>query len=553
MAPETPADPITRREAAIAIALLGAWWIGLALFDGAILLQRRFHLDELCCTVYAVREASNPLEVARLALRYDVAPPLLHLTLWPVAEIAGSLPPVLRSVPLASVALASILLFFLLRRRFGVAPSAAGVLAVLSNSLVITHAFEVRFYGLWLLFGCAFAWALGLDPGRPSRRRDVALAVLAACLCALHWFGVTSLVLLAAGAFLARLVTSSAPGVTASATGVTAGAAPAWSEAKGKELHFRAALRLVAPGIAGPILLLLLLPAMFRQLEHSGAALFWVPLLSFSQVMQMAQLFWIRLPIAVGFALLLVNRLFPRLTGHAQPTARVAEVLRDPAIAALVATLLMPVVLVFITLVLEPVMVPRYAIVAVLGAAPVVALAFELLGRVGRTALFAVFALFLVGFADREILGVRSTEASLADYDRQLREVHRLHPDIPLVFQSLPVLYGVDGDARQQSIGRILELGDSALDVLYPGGWFPAERVRLIRARRMARLHEEGYDFPKVITVEELQAAPRFVLFARDRELPLSHRDSAGFAKKLFPSHDARRISDVVTVYERAR
>lgn len=521
MAPDTPAGPISRREAAGAIALLGAWWIALALVADASLLNRRFHLDELCCTVYPVREASNPIEVARLALRYDVAPPLLHLTLWPVAQVAGSLPAALRSVPLACVALATILLYFLLRRRFGVTPSAAGVLAVLSNSLVISHAFELRFYGLWLLFGCAFAWALGLDPGRPSRRRDVALAILAACLCALHWFGVLSLGLLVTGAFLAQW--------------------PRWREG----------LRLVAPGIAGPIVLALLLPAMFRQFAVSGTALFWVPSLSFSQVMQMAQLFWIRLPIAVALALLFVDRLLPRLMGHAKPAARVGETLRDPGIAALIATLLLPVVLIVITVVLQPVMVPRYAIVAALAAAPIVALAFGLLGRVGRVALIAVFALLAVGFADREILGVRSSEAVYARYDRELRQVHRLYPDLPLVFQSYPMLYAVDGDARQKSIGRVIELSDSALDVLYPPPEVSAEKFRMIRARRMVQLHEATFGFPKVITMKELQTAPRFALFARDEEMPASHRDAVAFAKRLFPSHDVRRVNDVVVLLER--
>jgi hypothetical protein len=206
-----------------------------------------------------------------------------------------------------------------------------------------------------------------------------------------------------------------------------------------------------------------------------------------------------------------------------------------------------------ITLVLEPVMVPRYAIVAVLGAAPIVALSVEPLGRVGRVALLTVFTLFLVGFADREVLGARAAESYFAAYDRELRDAHRLYPEAPLVFQSFPVLYAVDGNARQQSVGRVLELTDSALDVLYPPPGVSAEKFRMIRARRMVRLHETGYGFPKVITMTELQTAPRFLLFARDEELPSSHRDAIGLGKTLFPSHSGRRLNDVVTVFERPR
>ena len=517
----TERSAVSRREAVVVVAVLAAWWIGLALFDGATLLGRRFNLDEICCTIYAVREATNPIDVARLALRYDVAPPLLHMTLWPVAQMFGTEPAVLRSVSLASMTLATILLYFLLRRRFSVAPSAAGVLAVLSNSLVISHAFELRFYGLWVLFGCAFAYTLGIDPRRASRRRDAALALLAVCLCALHWFGVTSLALLVAGAFLSQ--------------------APRW----------RDGLRLVAPAIVGPVVLLLLLPAMFRQFEVSGAALFWVPLLSVSQVMQMAQFYWIRLPIAVGFVLLLAFWLVPRLAGGTGIGPRVRDALRDPAIAALIATLLMPVVLIVITLALEPVMVPRYAIVGVLAAAPVVALAFEPLGRVGRAALFAVFGLFVIGFADRELLAARSSEANFAEYDRALREVHGLDPALPLVFQSYVVLYAVDGVAREKSIGRVLELSDAALDGLYPE--IGAEKIRMLRARRMVQLHEAGFGFPRSISLAALQAAPRFAFFARDSDLPSMHRDAVAYGKSLFPSHEGRRLSSVVTVFERVR
>ena len=265
----------------------------------------------------------------------------------------------------------------------------------------------------------------------------------------------------------------------------------------------------------------------------------------------MAQLFWIRIPIAVGFALILLHWLVPRLAGREKRPSRMGEALRDPSIAALVATLLMPIVLIVITVVLEPVMVPRYAIVAALAAAPVVALAFEPLGRVGRGALFVVFGLLAVGFADRELLNTRAAEASVAAYDRDLREVHRLHPDLPLVFQSYATLYAVDGDARQQSIGRVLELSDSSLEVLYPSPEMTAEKIRLMRARRMVQLHEAGFGFPKAISINELQAAPRFALFARDQDLPFSHRNALAFGKKLFPSHEARRVTDVVTLFER--
>ena len=83
------AAPVTRREATIASLLVAAWWIGLAMWNGGILITKRFWLDELCCTVYALRDSSNPVELVRNALAYDIAPPLLHLMTWPVTLVFG--------------------------------------------------------------------------------------------------------------------------------------------------------------------------------------------------------------------------------------------------------------------------------------------------------------------------------------------------------------------------------------------------------------------------------------------------------------------------------
>ena len=528
----SPSGPMTKREATVATLLIAAWWLGLAMWNGGLLITKRFWLDELCCTVYALRDSSNPVELVRNALAYDVAPPMLHLITWPVTLLFGSSPVAVRSVALGSVVLATILLYVLMRRRFSIAASSIGVLALLSNSLVIRHAFDARFYGPWLFFGVAFALSLGLDAGRPSRRRDILVAVLAVCLCTLHWFGVTSLFLLVSGAFLAAAITPSEAG-------------------RPHFANWRAALRLVAPAVAGPIALAALLPAMFRQLSHSGEALLWVPKLNTAQVMQMAQLFWIRVPLLVAIALLLVDRLAPRLMGHASPAAPVASALREPGIAALLMAVLMPVVLIVITLVLEPVMVPRYAILAVAATPLVVGMAMETIGRVGRVAVAIVFAALVVGFLDREFRQVSFSEQVLNEYDAALREGHKLDPNLPLVFQSYFILYPIDGNARRETVARVLDIPDAALDALYPDTSLAAEKRRLKTDRMMVRLHEAGFGFPRAITVDSLRATPRFALLARDAELPYGHRNSLELGAKLFPEHKGTRLSHIVTLFER--
>ena len=90
--------PVSPRERAIATILLASWWVGIAMWSGAVAIRRRFWPDELCCTVYALRDSSNPLELVRNALAYDIAPPLLHLLTWPVTQLFGTSPVAVRSV-----------------------------------------------------------------------------------------------------------------------------------------------------------------------------------------------------------------------------------------------------------------------------------------------------------------------------------------------------------------------------------------------------------------------------------------------------------------------
>src|SRR5687768_16324984 len=110
-----PPPPVSLREALITTKLLAAWWLGIAMWSGGVAITRRFWPDELCCTVYALRDSSNPLELVRNALANDIAPPLLHLMTWPVTQLFGTSPVAVRSVSLGSVALATVLLYFLLR------------------------------------------------------------------------------------------------------------------------------------------------------------------------------------------------------------------------------------------------------------------------------------------------------------------------------------------------------------------------------------------------------------------------------------------------------
>lgn len=493
----------------------------LASSDNWLLLRKQYWMDELCCTVYALQDASNPIELFRYATRYDIAPPLLHFLMWPFAKIAGYEPQVVRSVTLACAVVATWLLYVVLRRRFSRMAAAGAVVGVASHTLLLHHAFDARFYAPWLLFAVAYAWSLGVDAGRPSRRRDVLVALFAVCLCTIHWFGVTSLFLLAAGAVAAH------------------GA------------RWRAGVRLVAPSIAGAVALVALLPVMLSQLRGGGDALLWVPPLSAAQLLQMTQLFLLRLPLVIALLLLIADRVLPDRMRHPGERTPAVTIARDPSIAALLATILMPLVLVTITIVLEPVMVPRYAIVALLAAAPVIAMGLQVIGRVGYGVVVAVFALWAIGFADKELGYAQYTNGLMSEYTRQFRQMSARYPHIPIVFNSYFNLYSVDGMSRQQSVARVMDLPDSTVAALFPEPSQVEDKRRMLVNRGAVRLHQRGFGFPRTVAQADMDTMPRFFLFSTDQDLPLGHQNSIEYGRQLFPRHQPRRLSDIVTFFER--
>src|SRR5437764_807750 len=258
---DRPMAAVTSREVLSAVGALALAIALLPLLGGGVLWTRPLWLDEICCTVYPVSNAATPVDVVRnIVHREDYAPPLLHLIYWSAGRVAGGLTPVvLRSVSLACVSLALLLVYLTLRRRFDRAPSAAGAIAVATHALVVTHAFEGRFYGPWLLFAAGFAWSLS---GLAARR--VTQALFSIFLVTIHWFGVLSLGLMVGGAMATR----------------------------GRD--WRSGLRIVAPSAAGFIALIVCAPmAIAQRSAATGAGALWVPELSAAQVGVVVRLFFL--------------------------------------------------------------------------------------------------------------------------------------------------------------------------------------------------------------------------------------------------------------------
>lgn len=520
---DRPIAAVTARELLWVVAALGLAIALLALLGGGVLWTRPFWTDEICCTLYPVLDASSPLEViARIAAPKDYAPPLLHLIVWSVGRLTGGITPVvLRSISLFCVSAALVFLYATLRRRFDRAPSVAGALAVASHSLVLTNAFEGRFYGPWLLFAAGFAWSLSRDVTASTSASNVLrmtiTALFSVFLVTIHWFGVLSLVLMCFGALASY----------------------------GR--RWREGLRLIAPSAAGLVALVACVPMVISQRATTTGVL-WVAELSTGQVGAMVRLFVLSTVPVLALILLVVDGLRDEIS-QPSATANVRRALRDPSLAALTSLALMPLALIGVSVVLQPSLVGRYATVTALAWAPLVALAVATLGRVAR----AVAVLFLALIV---VLGVRRTVAERRDFVNNVEANQAAFEraksmNLPVVFQNLHVIYSVAGLRRAERRALFLDIPDSTIVALTPQKRLERVRRNLRIDRNIARSHARVYGFPVMVTQAQLDSTSRFLFVASDESLPNIYGRVDLFTKTVFPHHRLTRLSPNLALLER--
>ncbi|HMC54381.1 MAG TPA: hypothetical protein VKH19_04360, partial [Gemmatimonadaceae bacterium] len=430
-------------------------------------------------------------------------------TLWPA---------LLHALSFAAVAAGLGFLYATLRRRFDVVSSIAGTTAVASHGLVVSHAFEARYYGFWLMLCAVFCWAIGVDAAAArSRRRTIVVATVAVLVVTLHWFGILTLVLMVAGAALALVATGQG----------------------------RDATRRLAPAVAGVVALAVCAPLLLAQRSHFTTPI-WVPDLNAAQVMDMGRTFFISIVPVAALVVLLASTFF-----ETRPPLDVRRLLTDPGIASLCALAMMPAAIVVVSLLVQPTMLPRYAIAAALAWAPLTAAATHVLSPapriVGCALLAALCWTHLVAEADLQRDFTRTVDADTRAFDAARAS------GLPIVFQSRHVLYPV---AAQRSAMRsemtLLALPDSRLGVMFPRGSGLEDMQRFFRFERDAvALHVAAYGFPRVVGPAAIDSAPRFVLVGSDASLPRGYKDIEVFARAVFPRYRATRLRDDLTLFTR--
>lgn len=311
--------------------------VQIALSAPKLLLGRYFWQDEQ----FTYFIASDPsLEHMLKAVREgaDTNPPIFHLLVRGFAKVVPGRPEVVYRLFIVLTAWLGLLaVYVILRRAFGILASAIGVLGLWASPLIMHETFDARFY--IPLLACAAWFCLVLRWQCRAWMRDVAVVLAAALLCTIHYFGIIALVAIAVGELLLR----------------------------GRQ--WRETGRRLLPALAGPIALAGMIPFLLGQRAGLSVAT-WVPTFHPDSLLDTFNNLFVTIPlgvVAIAWWLL-------RICGCGANQAGRAELKEMAGLAGL---LLVPVAVVGLSVLVQPAMIPKYMIPAMLVLAPIMALLAE--------------------------------------------------------------------------------------------------------------------------------------------------------------------------------
>ena len=342
-----------RMELAGLLALLLVIWIGA---DAGFLVVRPLWMDEVH-TWLIVTDDDVPHAMRALADGVDFNPPAYYLVARLLRWLPGELTELrLRALSVVFMVSSLVACFLLLRRRFSLPPSMAATLLIASSPVIIHQCAEARFYSMWLASICWLALLLDKPWQSYVRLHFVLCCVLAVLICTCHYFGILSLLLLLTGQWLFSV---HPPG-------------------HGIRLLF-------AVGVAGSMAVSACLPILAGQ-RLALTRPTWISPPTWSSSLEfLVTTLRPGLLILIWLATVIVRRtrgndcLAESECPDSTVKAHEEVVVRPRCVAAAVASLmLMPLALVAISWIIQPAMVSRYAIVGVMGLAPIFA---SLVGR----------------------------------------------------------------------------------------------------------------------------------------------------------------------------
>ncbi|HVT89702.1 MAG TPA: glycosyltransferase family 39 protein [Tepidisphaeraceae bacterium] len=416
-------------------------------------------LDE----VFTSRMANDPSFAhlfRALAHGFDTNPPTLYLMLWPIARMLD----VIDNSHLRLFAMLWMLfgmtgLYAICRRFFTRGPCIVAVLAVWAHPLIIDQGFEARFYAPWLALTVWFCYLQMLATDDEPKPRLIARYVLGILATAIHYFGAIAMFMIAAADFL---------------------------------IHRK--IKRIIPSLLGMLAIIACLPLMRGQRANLSIPT-WIEPSTASDIRDdIVAIFGAPSFILVLLLMWSASLLRGRETSDHQPRGDLRELLPMSSL------ILLPLALIVFSKVIQPALVLRYLILAIVPMAPMFA---SLIQRSGRLAInMAILSLIALG-AITIINKSHATRGLDTEFATAIAEIdRRVPPDGLIIFKRRREMYPIL-QIRPDLASRSAQLDFD--DAVLPN----VSRMSQYE-RDMGRKGQEIYSDLKMMKTDELSKLSRF-------------------------------------------
>lgn len=476
--PQSSASPVSPGflESIVALVLFAGVLAAQIFATGSkSVLTRPLWLDELM----TYRLAADPdlsHAIAAVSAAVDSGPPIRLLLLRGFCAVTGGVDELhMRLFSVFSVLLAMEGAYLLARRVAKPASAFLAALAVASHSLLAQEQFDCRFYSTFVAaviwFFLILVWTKHARRGRAYL--NIALALAAALVCTLHYFGIFSLALiLAADSLFDRR-------------------------------PVRAKIVTYLPTLAGPVALALSLPCYFSQ-KAAVTVPTWIAPADLRDTLAYFRDLLVGLPL-----LILAVAYF--LSTIISPPAQSSSA-DDSSIAGLISLLLLPLVLWIFSILLQPVLLAKYAIGAVAGPLP---LFIFFAARTNRGLVLASIALMIGIGAVNTVIVYRFNQTYTNSTSALISALRGVNNSEPFVFAHSDEFCAVNKYAPELASRSFFLNFNTPKDSDHPPTNF------MIAERDVQRSASHFYPDYQLATPDDLKRITRFVLIATTSDLPI--------------------------------
>ena len=470
------------------------------LSHGSLLMTRKLWMDEVHSWLIVTDDSTSHAMMA-LADGADFNPPSWFLVTRTISGLAG--PPsekFLRLLSLVWMLSAMAGLYLILARLFVWRVSLAAVILTAAHPLIIHQSTEIRFYGFWCACIVWLCCVLQWDPESSTKRRLqwLLIAGLSLLTATSHWFGILSVGLVALPFVIRQNI---------------------------DERGYARALVMLASGVTG---VCACLPFLYGQ-KGAISRPTWISPATISDSLQFLNYMFsawqvLLCGVASALGIMLARKAVVSEAFRSLPE-KSAELLPCLSLA------LMPMVIVIVAWLLQPSLVARYAVVGVLGLAPVYAV---LLHQADRRIQIVMVVLSLAGYSN----GIFGYDKQWNDEQRYqvslLQQLRDCPADATIIFEDrivwMPLKHHYPELAKEY---RLADFNDSDLT--------QDSALRIVQ-RDAGRRIEKWYPEYRMQTVEALTGQSEFYV------VPYADQKQPGLR---YPaSYSVRKIAEAIMQYQ---